>query len=142
MGHVHGCGVVTDCFFIYLSHLFCWTICFQFYIIWEFQKGLKFSLPRVATEDLFKKQRGTLGHILVEFREVKLRHLDPGFSLLRINFSERRPATQPGKSGGSFHTHKRSIKTYQQLTIKSKNANQVSGESNRYYKSSSMSTPC
>lgn len=65
-----------------------------------------FSLPRVATEDLFEEQRGTLGHILVEFREVKLCRLDPGFSLLRIIFNERRLAAQPGKSGGSFDTYK------------------------------------
>lgn len=61
-------------------------------------KAFTFSLPGVATEDLFKKQRGTLGHILVEFRQVKLRRLDPGFSLLRLNFNERRLAAQPGKS--------------------------------------------
>lgn len=63
-----------------------------------------FSLPRVATEDLFKKQRGTLGHILVEFREVKLCRLDPGFSLLRIIFNERRLAAQPGKNQWEVHT--------------------------------------
>lgn len=56
------------------------------------------SGPRVATEDLFQKQRGTLGHILVEFREVKLCRLDPGFSLLRINFDEWRLATQHDES--------------------------------------------
>lgn len=54
--------------------------------------------PRVATEDLFKKQRGTLGHILVQFGEVKLCRLDPDFSLLRIIFHERRPTTQHDES--------------------------------------------
>lgn len=52
----------------------------------------KFVSPGVATEDLFKKHRGTLGHILVEFREVKLCRLDPGFSLLRIYIGKRQPA--------------------------------------------------
>lgn len=56
-----------------------------------------FSLPRVATEDLLKKQRGTLGHILVKFREVKLSRLNPGFRLLRVIFHEGRSSTQPGK---------------------------------------------
>lgn len=47
------------------------------------------SIPRVATQDLLEKQRGTLGHILVEFGEVELCPLDPGFSLLRVIFHER-----------------------------------------------------
>lgn len=54
-------------------------------------------LPRVATEDLLEKQRGTLGDILIEFREVKLCCLDPGFSLLRVVFTEWQSATQPRK---------------------------------------------
>lgn len=52
-------------------------------------------LPRVATEDLLEEQRGTLGHVLVEFGEVELYRLDPGFSLLRIDVHEGRSATQP-----------------------------------------------
>lgn len=86
---------------------------------------MKFSLPRVATEDLFKKQRGTLGHILVEFREVKLCGLDPGFSLLGIIFSERRPATQPGKSRGIFMLTRHPSKQTNN-SVNSENVHQVS----------------
>lgn len=59
-------------------------------------KGSRKSLPRVATEDLFEEQGGTLGHILIELREVKLCRLDPSFRLRRIVFNERRLAAQPG----------------------------------------------
>lgn len=38
-----------------------------------------------------------MGDILIEFREVKLCCLDPGFSLLRVTFTEWQSATQPGK---------------------------------------------
>lgn len=58
--------------------------------------------PWVATEDLFKKQRGTLGHILVKFREVKLCCLDSGFSLLRIIIHESRPAAQHDESKHAY----------------------------------------
>lgn len=43
-----------------------------------------------------------MGDILIEFRKVERCCLDLGFSLLRVDFTEWQPATQPGKETNGF----------------------------------------
>lgn len=54
-----------------------------------------FYAPRVAAQDLLKEQRGTLGHVLVEFAEVKLGGLDSGLYLRWVVLCEWQPSAQP-----------------------------------------------
>lgn len=62
---------------------------------WDSHIQPLFYSPRVAAQDLFEEQRGTLGHILVELTEVKLGCLDSGLCLSRVILCKRQSPTEP-----------------------------------------------
>lgn len=52
--------------------------------------------PWEAAQHLFEKGGGTLGHIWVKSRLVKLCHQDLGFNLMRVFVLEGQSTTKPG----------------------------------------------
>lgn len=52
--------------------------------------------PWETAQHLFEKGGGTLGHIWVKSRRVKLRHQDFGFNLMRVFILEGQSTTKPG----------------------------------------------